>query len=51
MARLSRMGSVTGGAITWSDTAGMRQVSLKGKLEAIDELALISSSYAYRKAA
>ena len=51
MARLSRMGSVTGGAITWSDTAGMRQVSLKGKLDAIDELALISSGYAYRKAA
>lgn len=51
MARLAKIGEITGGAIIWTDTAGLRQVSLTCKLSTIDDHALIAASYPYRRAA
>lgn len=42
LSRLARIGEVTDGAIIWTDTAGLRQVSLAKE---VDEAALIRSSY------
>jgi hypothetical protein len=50
MARLARIGEITDGAIIWTDTAGLRQVSLTRKLTTIDDTALITASYPYRRA-
>ena len=51
MERLARIGEITGGAIIWTDTAGLRQVSLTRKLATIDEHAFVLASYPYRRAA
>lgn len=51
MARLSRIGDATNGAIVWTDTAGLRQVSLTRPLDSIDELALLTSCYSFQRAA
>lgn len=51
MERLARIGDITSGAIIWTDTAGLRQVSLTRKLAAIDDHALITASYPYRRVA
>lgn len=51
MARLSKIGEITGGAIIWTDTAGLRQVSMTRKLATIDDKMLITSSYPYARAA
>ena len=50
MARLAKIGEITGGAIIWTDTAGLRQVSLTCKLHSIDDKALIATSYPHRRA-
>lgn len=49
MARLARIGESTGGAIVWTDTAGLRQVSLTRSLATIDDGALVAASYPYRR--
>ncbi|WP_210275439.1 DUF4007 family protein [Rhizobium sp. G21] len=51
MARLAKIGEATSGAIVWTDTAGLRQVSLARQLSTIDEVALITNSYPYRRVA
>lgn len=51
MARLTKIGDVTAGAIIWIDTAGLRQVSLARKLADVDDKALVAASYPYRRAA
>ncbi|MER9419400.1 DUF4007 family protein [Mesorhizobium sp. M0306] len=51
VARLMRISDVTGGKMTWTDTAGLRQVALVGNLAEIDELTLIAASYKRRRAA
>ena len=51
MARLSKIGEATSGTIIWTDTAGLRQVSLTRKLATINDAALITAGYPYRRAA
>lgn len=51
MARLANIGATTNGAIIWTDTAGLRQVTLTRKLETIDDTALIIASYPHRRSA
>ena len=51
MARLAKIGETTDGAIIWTDTAGLRQVSLTRNLATIDDQALITASYPYGRAA
>lgn len=51
MARLSNISATTNGAIIWTDTAGLRQVSLRQKLDTIDDAALIAASYPHRRSA
>ncbi|CAH2403004.1 conserved hypothetical protein [Mesorhizobium escarrei] len=49
--RLATIGDVTGGAIVWTDTAGLRQVARREPLEGIDELRLLERAYGSRLAA
>lgn len=51
LARLARIGQATGGAMLWTDTAGLRQVALRRGLGDVDELGLVARSYAPRRAA
>ncbi len=50
-ARMARIADVTGGAMLWTDTAGLRQVTLNQRLAEINELELVRASYSYRRAA
>ncbi|NTG16356.1 DUF4007 family protein [Agrobacterium rhizogenes] len=43
--RLMRIAEITDGVIVWTDTAGLRQVTLTGHLDSIDEARLIKRSY------
>lgn len=43
--RLMRIADPTGGAIVWTDTAGLRQVALTRSLDEIDDQQLIVSAY------
>ena len=49
LGRLVRIGDITDGAIIWTDTAGLRQVSLATKIDAVNELSLISTSFPRRR--
>lgn len=49
--RLMRIADITDGAMAWTDTAGLRQVALKGHLSSIEDASLIVSSYGRRVAA
>jgi len=51
VARLMSIGEATGGTMIWTDTAGLRQVALNGRLNAIDDFALIKAGYRGRRAA
>lgn len=51
VARLMGIGEATGGKMIWTDTAGLRQVALNGRLEAIEDLGLIKAGYRARGAA
>lgn len=51
VARLMRIEDATGGKMVWTDTAGLRQVALSGRLEDIDDLGLIKAGYGVRRAA
>ncbi|RWB69729.1 DUF4007 family protein [Mesorhizobium sp.] len=51
VARLMGIGEATGGKMIWTDTAGLRQVALNGRLDAIDEFGLIKAGYRGRRAA
>ena len=51
VARLMGIGDATGGKMVWTDTAGLRQVALNGRLEEIDEFALIKAGYRAGRAA
>jgi hypothetical protein len=45
------IGDATGGRMVWTDTAGLRQVALNGRLEEIDEFGLVKAGYRARRAA
>lgn len=49
--RLAAIDDVTGGALVWTDTAGLRQVARRIALDKIDRLALLSGGYRARMAA
>lgn len=49
--RLAAIGDITGGAVVWTDTAGLRQVAQREPLESIDVLALLDKAYGTRLAA
>lgn len=49
--RLAAIGDMTGGALAWTDTAGLRQVARREPLETIDVLALLKQAYEMRLAA
>ncbi|ESZ32906.1 DUF4007 family protein [Mesorhizobium sp. L2C066B000] len=51
VARLMSIGDATGGKMVWTDTAGLRQVALAGRLEEIDEIDLVKAGYRGRRAA
>ncbi|RUV92680.1 MULTISPECIES: DUF4007 family protein [unclassified Mesorhizobium] len=51
VARLMGIGEATGGKMIWTDTAGLRQVALNGRLDAIDEFGLIKAGYRGQRAA
>lgn len=51
VARLMSIGDATGGKMVWTDTAGLRQVALAGRLEEIDEFDLVNAGYHKRRAA
>jgi hypothetical protein len=51
VARLMGIGDATGGKMVWTDTAGLRQVALNGRLEEIDEFGLVKAGYRARRAA
>ena len=51
VARLMSIGDATGGKMLWTDTAGLRQVALNGRLEEIREFDLIRAGYRARRAA
>lgn len=42
--RLMRLGDITGGALQWTDTAGLRQVQ---RIAEIDSLALVAAAYGH----
>lgn len=46
--RLAAIGDITGGALVWTDTAGLRQVARREALEKIDVLALLKQAYEAR---
>ncbi|TIO74967.1 DUF4007 family protein [Mesorhizobium sp.] len=49
--RLMRVADATHGKMVWTDTAGLRQLALNGRLEDIDEFALVKGGYRVRRAA
>lgn len=49
--RLAAIDEVTGGALVWTDTAGLRQVARRAAFDKIDRLALLASGYRARMAA
>lgn len=49
--RLAEIGEITGGALVWTNTAGLRQVARREPLDAIDVLALLGQAYEARLAA
>lgn len=49
VARLARLGEITNGVLTWTETAGLRQVVLTDAAEKIDEVALVAASYPKRR--
>lgn len=49
--RLATIGEMTGGALVWTDTAGLRQVARREPLESIDVLKLLERGYRKRLAA
>jgi hypothetical protein len=49
--RLATIGEITGGALAWTDTAGLRQVVRREPLETFDVLALLGQAYETRLAA
>jgi len=49
--RLAAIDDITGGALVWTDTAGLRQVARRVGLDKIDRLALLSGGYRARMAA
>ncbi|RUX21692.1 DUF4007 family protein [Mesorhizobium sp. M7A.F.Ca.US.011.01.1.1] len=51
VARLMSIGDATAGKMMWTDTAGLRQVALNGRLDDIDEFDLIKAGYRGRRAA
>lgn len=51
VARLMGIGEATEGKMVWTDTAGLRQVALNGRLDTIDEFDLIKAGYPERSAA
>lgn len=51
VARLMGIEDATGGKMVWTDTAGLRQVALNGRLGDIDEFGLIRDGYRVRGAA
>ncbi|MDQ0333046.1 hypothetical protein QFZ88_005428 [Mesorhizobium sp. YL-MeA3-2017] len=51
VARLMAIGEPTGGKMIWTDTAGLRQVALNGRLDAIDDFELIKAGYRRPRAA
>ena len=51
VARLMRIGDTTGGKMVWTDTAGLRQVALNGRLGDIDDFGLIKDGYRVPRAA
>ncbi|RYG34430.1 MAG: DUF4007 family protein [Burkholderiales bacterium] len=46
--RLAAIGDVTGGALVWTDTAGLRQVARRESLHSIDVLKLLEQAYPAR---
>lgn len=46
--RLAAIGEITGGALVWTDTAGLRQVARREELESIDVLELLKQAYRAR---
>ncbi|MEI9402612.1 DUF4007 family protein [Mesorhizobium argentiipisi] len=51
VARLMSIGDATGGKMVWTDTAGLRQIALAGRLGEIDEIDLVKAGYRGRRAA
>jgi hypothetical protein len=49
--RLAAIDEVTGGALVWTDTAGLRQVARRAAFDKIDDLALLAGGYRTRLAA
>lgn len=49
--RLATIGDVTGGALVWTDTAGLRQVARRDPLDTVDVLKLLERGYRKRLAA
>ncbi|RWI16688.1 DUF4007 family protein [Mesorhizobium sp.] len=49
--RLAAIGDITGGALVWTDTAGLRQVARREPLDKIEELELLRHAYGTRLAA
>lgn len=47
--RLMSIGDATGGKMVWTDTAGLRQVALNGRLADIDDFGLIRAGYQVRR--
>ncbi|WP_297104261.1 DUF4007 family protein [uncultured Devosia sp.] len=51
VARLMGIGDATGGKMVWTDTAGLRQVALSGRLDEIEEFDLVQAGYRRQRAA
>lgn len=49
--RLTRLSAVTGGKVSWTDTAGLGQVALNASLDTLDPEKMIGAAYETRMAA
>lgn len=49
--RLATIDEITGGALVWTDTAGLRQVARRAAFDKIEELALLKGGYRTRMVA